>query len=175
MAKKTSNGVIIHLPAGKTQTLSPSQRLLHSLLPFPAYTARLCQISEGSEHNKYISQQVHWKPLNLCFFPSPGLSFSFMSKSQKVKCEESKLKKDIPDSAVLFYGLISSISMQLQMEYLTGYCDLIIDTTPIKTSLGTFLPCPSPHFLVLSSTSMHLFGIPYCSTRCFARSSITPP
>lgn len=40
MAKKTSNGVIIHLPAGKTQTLSPSQRLLHSLLPFPAYTAR---------------------------------------------------------------------------------------------------------------------------------------
>lgn len=40
MANKAGCGVIVHLPTSKAQSLPPSQRLLHPLLPFLAHTSR---------------------------------------------------------------------------------------------------------------------------------------
>lgn len=47
IANKAGSGVIVHLPTRKAQRLSPSQRLLHPLIPFLAHTAR-------PDHSKII-------------------------------------------------------------------------------------------------------------------------
>ena len=67
MANKAGCGVIVHPPTSKAQSLPPSQRLLHPLLPFLAHTSRpessititlMNSISNGTKL-KHITTQTH--------------------------------------------------------------------------------------------------------------------